>query len=70
MSAAETPDNELERLQLLRDYRILDTPPERVFDSITELAAYACGAPISLINLIDSGRVWFKSKVGLSAATI
>jgi diguanylate cyclase (GGDEF)-like protein/PAS domain S-box-containing protein len=68
MSAAETPDNELERLQLLRDYRILDTPPERVFDSITELAAYACGAPISLINLIDSGRVWFKSKVGLSAA--
>ena len=67
MITAAAPRNELERLKLLQEYRILDTPAEHVFDSITELAAYACGAPIALISLVECGRVWFKSKTGLDA---
>lgn len=65
MIIANAPENELERLKRLEEYRILDTPPEHVFDSIVELAAYSCNTPIALISLVDSGRVWFKSKAGM-----
>lgn len=59
------PRNETDRLRALRSYKILDTKPEERFDELTQLAAIVCGAPISLITLIDADRQWFKSKVGL-----
>lgn len=57
--------NEAERLEALRNYQILDTPPEAVFDDLTRLAAYICGTPVSLVSLIDADRQWFKAKTGL-----
>lgn len=54
-------------MQALREYAILDTPPEKSFDRLTELAAAICGTPISLVSLIDENRQWFKSRVGLDA---
>ncbi|TGE17850.1 GAF domain-containing DNA-binding protein [Hymenobacter elongatus] len=57
--------NEAERLEALRNYQILDTPPETVFDDLARLAAYICGTPISLVTLIDSDRQWFKANVGM-----
>ena len=65
MPQAPLPDNERERLQTLRRYRILDTLPEREFEDATALAAYICGTPISLVSLVDERRQWFKSRVGL-----
>lgn len=62
---APTPDNESERLNALQRYDILDTPREGEFDEIVELSAHICRAPISVINLIDEGRQWFKAEVGL-----
>lgn len=56
-----------QRLRTLYGYDILDTPREREFDEIVELAAEICDAPISVINLIDKDRQWFKAEVGLSA---
>lgn len=61
------PNNELYRLNALRDYQILDTPPEKVFDDLTFLAAQICHTPIAIISLVDGHRQWFKSKVGLTA---
>lgn len=53
------------RLSALRSYDILDTPREADFDDLVTLAAKICGAPISVINLIETHRQWFKAEVGL-----
>ncbi len=60
-------DREAERLDDLKSYNILDTPPEEAFDKITRLASTVLGAPIALVSLVDARRQWFKSKVGLVA---
>jgi signal transduction histidine kinase len=57
--------NEAERLLALRSYGILDTAVEPAFDDITRIASYVCRTPISLISLVDEGRQWFKSELGL-----
>jgi two-component sensor histidine kinase len=54
-----------ERLRVLRSYQILDTPRESDFDEIVALAAAVCGTAISVVNLIDSDRQWFKAETGL-----
>lgn len=63
---AVLPQDEWERLEALRKYKILDTAPEKAFDDLTDLAAHLCETPIALISLVDRNRQWFKSKVGLS----
>ena len=55
------------RLDTLRSYEILDSPREADFDEIVELASRICETPISVINLIDKDRQWFKAEVGLNA---
>jgi len=67
MTIAPLPNNEQDRLQALKRYRILDTEAEELFDSISQLAATLCDVPIALISLIDEERQWFKAKVGLDA---
>jgi two-component sensor histidine kinase len=56
---------EKDRLAALRSYRVLDTPPEPMFNDLVQLAARTCQAPIALISLIDERRQWFKAEVGL-----
>lgn len=57
--------NDAERLQALHAFGVLDTPRERDFDEIAELAAAICGTPIGVINLIGDTRQFFKAEVGL-----
>nr|WP_024686623.1 hypothetical protein [Pseudomonas asturiensis] len=63
-SVVDPADNP-ERLAALRSYGVLDTPREADFDELVELAARLCGAPISVVNLIEDHRQWFKAEVGL-----
>jgi GAF domain-containing protein len=61
---APLPFDELTRLTALHALRILDTPPEAVFDEAVALAAELCAAPISLVSLVDESRQWFKARIG------
>ncbi|MCQ8278601.1 PAS domain S-box protein [Acetobacteraceae bacterium KSS8] len=61
---------EAERLRALYGYNILDTAREAEFDDITQMASQACGTSISLLNLIDSDRQWFKAETGFGARQI
>ena len=65
MIPAAFPENEAERLEALRRFRILDTPAETGFDNLVKLAAQICETPIALLTLIDGERQWFKAKTGL-----
>jgi formate hydrogenlyase transcriptional activator len=60
------PENEAERLNALRQYQILDTPPEPAFDRIAEMAASFFHVPMAGVSLVDEDRVWFKSGVGIN----
>ena len=64
---APRPPDEATRLAVLREYDVLDTPPEQPLDDLTALAAYICRTPIALITLVDDKRQWFKSTFGFEA---
>ncbi len=53
------------RLAILRNYRILDTPPEANFDELARIAAMVCDTPIAAVSLVDEHRQWFKAAHGL-----
>lgn len=57
--------SEARRLQRLRAFAILDTPPEEAFDDIVALARQVCDVPIALVSFIDHDRQWFKARSGI-----
>jgi GAF domain-containing protein len=65
MPTLEMPLNEIQRIESLRKFNILDTPPDGSFDRITKLASILFNVPIALITLVDTHRIWFKSTYGL-----
>ncbi|MBU3012558.1 GAF domain-containing sensor histidine kinase [Polaribacter vadi] len=67
MESAEIPKNEVDRLQALEDYKIIDTLPEDDYDALSKIASSICNTPIALISLIDEKRQWFKSHHGVDA---
>ena len=63
-------DMETERLEALRRYGVLDTPPEHEFDELAGLASQICRTPFAAISLIDADRQWFKATIGLSLTEV
>lgn len=61
-------ERELQRLDAVRRYDVLDTPPDGAFDRITALAARLLDAPIALVTIVDEDRIWFKSRFGVDTA--
>ena len=64
------PQNEAGRLAAVRRYDVLDTPPDGAFDRITALAARLFSVPISIVSIVDTDRIWFKSHYGLDTDEI
>lgn len=67
MITPNTPKNEDQRLNALKEYQIMDTLPEELYDDITKIASQIADTPIALISLVDDKRQWFKSHHGLDA---
>ena len=59
---------EAARLAALQRYGVLDTPPDPAFDDLAALAAAISGSPIAMVSLVDSGRQWFKARIGLTVS--
>lgn len=57
---------EIARLEAVRRYDILDSPPDGSFDRITALAARLFEVPIAIVSIVDTDRIWFKSHHGLA----
>lgn len=70
MNKTEMPVLEDERIESLKKYNILDTPPDGSFDRITALAAKLLNVPIAIVTLVDTDRIWFKSRYGLDVQQI
>jgi GAF domain-containing protein len=67
MIKSPLPDNEKERLELLYELLLLDTPPQQRLDKIVEFSSAEFNVPICLVSLVDSDRQWFKARIGISA---
>ncbi len=53
------------RLSALRSYCVLETGREGRFDDLTCLASTICETPVSLVSLVDTNRLFFKSAHGV-----
>ena len=68
---AEQPAaTEQHRLDAVRRYDILDTPPDGAFDRITALASLVMRVPVAIVSIVDHDRIWFKSRHGLDVKQI
>jgi formate hydrogenlyase transcriptional activator len=63
-------EDDSERLEALRRYRILDTPPDGALDHIAELAVGLFRVPMAMISLVDHDRIWFKSHYGIEVQQV
>jgi diguanylate cyclase (GGDEF)-like protein len=58
------------RLSALRGYCVLDTGREARFDDLTYLASSICETPFSLVSLVDTNRLFFKSAHGMDVREV
>lgn len=57
-------------LQAVADYFVIDTPFEKPFDELCELALALTDLPMAAISLPDRDRIWCKSTTGLSTREV
>ncbi|AFM15103.1 signal transduction protein containing GAF and PtsI domains [Mycolicibacterium chubuense NBB4] len=58
-----------QRLRALYATGQLDSPTEESYDRITRAAADALDAPFAALTLVDDGRLFFKSAIGMSGTS-
>ena len=64
------PENEDQRVRALRSYEILDSEPELEFDALARVVSHTFNTPIAVVAMMDSDRLWFKSRIGLEIAQL
>ena len=65
MAVQKYLEQNLPRLDALKNLEVLDSGSESIYDEITSVTAELCEAPICLLSLVETGRQWFKSQVGV-----
>ncbi|HKP87435.1 MAG TPA: EAL domain-containing protein [Blastocatellia bacterium] len=64
---APLPENEAERLEALRLYKIAERDCESLFKDFTSLAADICSSPIALLSIVKEDGVHYYSLTGLKS---
>ena len=64
------PDDEAERIADLREYAVLDTDTTDELDSLVELAAQVCGAPMAALSLVEGARHRYSCRFGIPVAAV
>ena len=59
------PFNEKLRQAALKEYKIINTGPDKDYDDLTFLAAAICEVPVAKISIVDKDRIWTKSIYGM-----
>ncbi|MER7112473.1 PP2C family protein-serine/threonine phosphatase [Streptomyces sp. NPDC000229] len=60
---------EAARMEAVRRYDILDTPPDGAFDRVAAMAARLFDVPVASVTIVDADRIWFKAIHGLEGVT-
>jgi sigma-B regulation protein RsbU (phosphoserine phosphatase) len=60
---------EAARMQAVRRYDILDTPPDGAFDRVAAMAARLFKVPVASVTIVDEDRIWFKAAHGLEGVS-
>lgn len=60
---------EAARMDAVRRYDILDTPPDGAFDRVAAMAARLFKVPVASITIVDEDRIWFKAAHGLDGVS-
>lgn len=66
LAMSSTSEQEIQRLQILQAFDLLESGNLPIFDEATQTAAHFLNMPICVLGLLDHDRLWFKSAVGLS----
>lgn len=66
MLIAPIGSDELERLETLRDYEVLNKEIDQPLERLVNLAARVFDMPIAIISVVDEHRLWAKACVGVS----
>jgi len=64
MILPQPTSDEAKRLEILRQYAILDAPPEGALDELVTLAAQICETPMAMISLVSQDRQRIIAKFG------
>ncbi|MFD5074592.1 PP2C family protein-serine/threonine phosphatase [Streptomyces sp. NPDC058371] len=60
---------EAARMDAVRRYNILDTPPDGAFDRVAAMAARLFKVPVASVTIVDEDRIWFKAAHGLEGVS-
>ncbi|MEU9234487.1 PP2C family protein-serine/threonine phosphatase [Streptomyces subrutilus] len=60
---------EAARMDAVRRYDILDTPPDGAFDRVAAMAARLFKVPVASVTIVDEDRIWFKAAHGLEGVS-
>ncbi|HAE67112.1 MAG TPA: hypothetical protein DCG77_07885, partial [Sphingobacterium sp.] len=59
---------ERDRLAALQRYDIIDSPSERIFDGLLQLAAQVFQVPAMLLTFVGADHIFIKSSLGIGQA--
>ena len=57
--------NEINRVEKLKSYEVLNASAEKQFDEIVNMASVVCETPIAFISFLDDEDQWLKAKIGV-----